>query len=333
MTRFMNGNIVFGIAALCGAACAVEPQAPPHIREQSIVQMQASGLQGFILQGSLVQGMTMSGFRFAGATLNGSALSNFHLENGELIGVQNGVTLRGATGLVNAHLFAEAENKSAHQSAVIEYRITAIASELTKYDPTSTGNTFLYSLEQNVDNTGTWSTACPVDSDGRSAAIPLADTWDDKGDRNSSAMLFTLACTVSSIGDCYRWGYRPWVTGHGNLKITHWACTRLARADYCGDGQNHTLPGTLINVWDELTPPIQAQGATPDGMTFEAAWSQTGALCLSHTRWASSNGSVVAVECPNKLHPPGHGSPSVCDDPSQAGNGSNRLFNQSAINQ
>jgi hypothetical protein len=71
-------------------------------------------------------------------------------------------------------------------------------------------------------------------------------------------------------------------------------------------------------------------------MSFEAAWDQTGALCLSHTRWASSKGSVVAVECPNKLHPPDHGSPSVCDDVAQgmaASGGPNRLFNDSAINQ
>jgi hypothetical protein len=333
MTRLMTGYIVSGITALYGTACSVEPPPPSHVHEQTLVQMQASGLQGFILQGSLVQGMTMSGFRFAGATLNGNALSNFRVEKGELVAQQNSVTLRGTTGLVNAHLFAEAQNKNTHQSAVIEYRITAIAAETPNYDPTHTGNTFLYTLQQNVDNTGNWSTACPVDRDGRSAAIPLTDIWDDNGDRNSSAPLFTLACTVSSIAECYRWGYRPWATGNGNLKITHWACTRLARADYCGDGQNHTVSGTRINVWDNLSPPIQAQSATPDGMSFEAAWSQTGALCLSHARWASSSGSVVAVECPNKLHPPGQGSPTVCDDPSQAGNGPNRLFNESAINQ
>jgi hypothetical protein len=281
--------------------------------------------------------MTMKGFRFAGATRNGAALSNFRLEKGELVGEQGSVTLRN-TALVNTHLFAEAQNKTAHTSAVIEYRITGIVAEDPLYDPKHTENTFLYTLEQNVDNTGNWQPACSADHDGRNATIPLADIWDDNGNRNSFALLFTLACTASSIGECYRWGYRPWVTTYGNLKIAHWACTRAARADYCGDGKKHTIDGTMINVWDNVPSPgpIQARGTTPQGMTFEAAWDQTGALCLSHARWASSIGSELAVECPNRLHPPDQGSPSVCDDVAQgmAVNGNAvRLFTESAINQ
>lgn len=335
MTSLMNRYIVLGIAALAAPACSIEP--PRQIDDEPLMQMQGAGLQGIVLQGNLVQGMTMSGFRFAGATRNGAALSSFRLENGELVGVQSAVTLRG-TALVNTHLFAEARNNNVHppQSAVIEYRITAIAAEAPMYDPTHTGNTFLYTLEQNVDNTGTWQPACAADHDGQRVAIPLADVWDDRGNRNSSAPLFTLACTTSSIAECYRWGYRPWVTGFGNLQITHWACTRLARADYCGDGVSHTVDGTMINVWDNLAPPgpIQAQGTTPPGMSFEAAWDQTGALCLSHPRWAF-NGSVVAAACPNKLHPPGQGFPSVCDNATEGmmvGGGPIRLFNESAIN-
>lgn len=338
MISFMNRYIVLvlGIAALGTPACSVE--APRRVDDQPLMQMQNGGLQGVVLQGNLVRDMTMRGFRFAGATRNGAPLSSLQLENGELVGVQNSITLRG-TALVDAHLFAEAQNNNAHppQSAVIEYRITAIAAEDPIYDPTHTGNTFLYTLEQNVDNTGTWQPACAADHDGRRAAIPLAGIWDDRGTLSSSTLLFTLACTASAIADCYRWGYRPWVTGFGNLMLTHWACTRLARADYCGDGTLHTVDGTMINVWDNLPSPgpIQAQGTTPPGMTFEAAWDQTGALCLSHARWAL-NGSVVAAACPNRLHPPGTGSPSVCDDAAQGMmviGSLIRLFNESAINQ
>ena len=336
MASFMNRYIALWVAALVASACSVER--PRSVDDQPLMQMQSSGLQGIVLQGNLVSGMTMHGFRFAGATLGGAALSNFRLENGELIGEPSSVTLRG-TALVNAHLFAEAQNTSAHppQSAVVEYRITAIAAEDPVNDPTHTGNTFLYTLEQNVDNTGTWQPACGPDHDGRRVAIPLADIWDDRGNRSSSAPLFTLACTTSSIAECYRWGYRPWVTGFGNLMTMHWACTRLARADYCGDGVTHTMDGTMINVWDVLPPPgpIQAHGTTPPGMTFEAAWDQSGALCLSHARWAF-NGSVVAAACPNRLRPPGRASPTVCDDAAQGmamSGGSSRVFNESAINQ
>jgi len=327
--------MILGITAISMSACSVEP--PRQVDDQPLMQMQSSTLQGILMQGNVVHDMAMRGFRFAGATRNGAALANFHLEKGELVGEQGGVTLRN-TALVNTHLFAEAENKTAHTSAVIEYRITGIVAENTIYDPTHSGNTFLYTLEQNVDNTGNWQPACAADHEGRNATIPLADIWDDNGNRNSSGPLFTLACTTSSIGECYRWGYRPWVTNYMNLRIMHWACTRVSRADYCGDGKKHTLDGTMINVWDNLPlpGPLQARGMTPQGMTFEAAWDQTGALCLSHARWASSIGSEIAVECPNKLHPPGQGAPSVCDDVAQgtAVPGSpTRLFNESAINQ
>jgi hypothetical protein len=316
---------------LCLSACTAEVAQQPD--QQPIMQQQGTALQGIVLQGMQTQGMTLQGFEFAGATLNGAPLDNFRLENGELMGDQNGVTLRG-TALATAHLLAEFQNKSVHPPATaeVEYRITGIAPEDAINDPTHTGATFLYTLEQNVDGTGNWQPACPVDSDGRRVAIPLADVWDDKGGRNSSGPLFTLGCTTGVIAECYRWGYRPWVTGYGNLKLTHWTCTRLARADYCGDGVSHTVDGTLINVWDNLGPPgpIQAQGTTPPGMTFEAAWDQNGALCFSHARW-SLGGTVAAAACPNRLMPPqGNQTGSVCDNALQGG-ASARMFNESVL--
>jgi len=304
-----------------------------RLDQQPVMQAQSIALQGIVLQGMQTQGMTFQGFDFAGATLNGAALANFRLQNGELMGDQNGVTLRGAS-LVNAHLTAEFQNKNVHPpaSAVVEYRITSIVPEDARYDPTHTGATFLYTLEQNVDGTGNWQPACAVDSDGRRAAIPLADVWDDRGNRNSSALMFTLGCTTGVIADCYRWGYRPWVTGYGNLKLTHWTCTRLVRADYCGDGVSHTLDGTLINFWDNLGAPgpIQAQGATPPGMTFEAAWDQNGALCFSHARW-SLGGAVAAAACPNRLQPPGVNQPGTACDNALQGGASSRMFNESVL--
>jgi hypothetical protein len=156
--------------------------------------------------------------------------------------------------------------------------------------------------------------------------------WDDMGNRSSSGPLFTFGCTTGVIATCYRWGYRPWVTGYGNLTITHWTCTRLARADYCGDGVAHTVDGTLINVWDNLGAPgpILAQGSTPPGMSFEAAWDQNGALCFSHARW-SLGGAVVAAACPNRLQPPQDNQPGmVCDTALQAGANA-LMFNESAL--
>jgi hypothetical protein len=333
MTRY----IVIRVAALSLAACSAD--LARDVDEQLIMTQQGTELQGIVLQGTQVQGMTMQGFRFAGATLNGAALVNLRLDKGELVAEQNQVTVRG-TALVNAHLFAEAQNRNAHpqQSAIVEYQITGIVAEDPIYDPTHTGGTLLYTLAQNVDNTGSWQPACPVDSDGRRVAIPLTGTWDDRGSRLASTLLFTLGCTTAVIAKCYRWGYRPWVAGYGNLVVTHWTCTRVARADYCGDGVSHTQDGTVINVWDNLGAPgpILAKGSTPPGMTFEAAWDQNGAVCLSHARWNSS-GTVVAAACPNRLRPPGQETQSgtVCDSVAEAlmqgGGTASLMFNESVV--
>ena len=335
MIGVLTGYIVFGITMICGSACSVEPEPASHIHEQALDQMQGSGLQGIILRGNSLQGMTITGFRFAGATLSGAALSNFRLENGELVAELNSVTLRG-TALANAHLFAEAHNNNVtpHQSAVIQYRITAITAENPVYDPKNTGNTFLYTLDQIVSNAVTPTAACGVDHDNLRPAIPLADTWDDSGSRVASTSLFTFGCTTGAIAKCYRWGYRPWVTSYGDLKTMHEVCTRLARADYCGDGMSHTMDGTEINVWDNLPSPgpIQAHGTTPPGMSFEAGWNQNGAICLSHARWGI-NGTVVTAACPDKLRPPANANATVCDDvPAADAVGVSPMYNESAFN-
>jgi hypothetical protein len=327
----MTGYDARWIFALCVSACTAD--VTQHTEQQPIMQQQAASLHGIVLQGMQTQGMTMHGFKFAGATLNGAPLVNLRLDKGELIAEQNQVTLRGAA-LVNMHIFADAMNKDAHppQSAVIEYRVTNIVPEDASHDPTHTGATFLYTLEQNVDGTGSWQLGCAVDREGRRAAIPLADVWDYMGNRNASAPLFTFGCTSGAIADCYRWGYRPWVTGYGNLTITHWTCTRLARADYCGDGESHTNDNTVINAWDNLGAPgpILARGATPPGMTFEAAWDQNGALCFSHARW-TLGGAVAAAACPNRLQQPQGNQPgTVCDNVQQGGAGA-RMFDESVL--
>jgi hypothetical protein len=281
--------------------------------------------------------MTLGGFRFAGATLNRAPLINLRIDKGELIAEQNETTLHG-TALINAHLFAQVQNQSNPPTmVVIEYQVTAIEAEVAGYDPTHTGATYLYSLSQNVDGTGTWQPACAADVDGRRAAIPIAATWNQHGDRVESSSLFTFGCTTGVIAKCYRWGYRPWVTGYGNLATTHQSCTRAARADYCGNGTSHTHDGTLINIWDNLvTPgPIQSHGTTPLGMLFEAGWNTTGAVCLSHARWLLG-GPIILLGCPDRLIAPGAGilGATVCDTLAQVlgQNATAQLFDESNLN-
>lgn len=295
--------------------------------------MQGPQLHGLQMLGTQIHDMKMVGFQFAEATLGGAALVNVRVENGELVAEQNGSTLHGGA-LQYAHLYAQVRNLNANTSAKVEYQIAAVEAETT-YDPTHTGSTFLYTLTQNVDNSGTYQLACPADADGRQVAIPLKATWNEHGDRVESISLFTFGCTTGAIAKCYRWGYRPWVTAYGDLVTTHWTCTRLARADYCGDGSSHTYEGTVINVWDNLAPPgpIMTRGATPAGMSYESGWNTSGAVCLSHARWALG-GLTIALHCPLRLIPPGlliQGT--VCDTVEQVlGSANPRMFNEAYLN-
>ena len=299
-------------------------------------ERQGTQLQGTVLQGA-VAGMTMQGFLYAGATFNGAALTNVHIEKGELVANQDQTTLRDF-GLAGAHLYAQVHDvMNPAVSVTIEYKIDSIVAETSANDPTQTGNTYLYAISQNVDGTGNWQPACDPDADGRRAAIPIAATWNEHGDRVESTTLFTFGCTTGVIAKCYRWGYRPWLAGYGDVTSTHYACTRAARADYCGNGKAHTRDGTGITIWDNLPPmgPVRTQGPTPPLMLFEAGWSTSGAVCLSHTRWLTG-GLVIAAACPGRLIAPALPliAGTVCDTTAEAlgQNAGARVFNESNLN-
>jgi hypothetical protein len=314
-------------AAACGVIDSDTPDTPDSTGaiEQAIQQKQGIEMQGIEMQGIEMQGMKLVGFQVSGATLGSSALQRVRVQKGEVIADRNEDSVRG-TGLRGAHFFAQVRDLDASPpaSATLEFQIADVMPEDSKYDPTGSGHTFLYTLQQRNPDNGTWQAACPEDPDGRQVAIPLAATWNEHGDRVESSTLFTFACTTGVIAKCYRWGYRPWLNGYNDSMVAmHQTCTRLARADYCGNGQPGTHEGTKINVWDRLSPhPIQEHGVKllgipvplpPPGMLFEAGWNTDGAVCLSTARWLLEDGIGVIRVCPNKLVPPGLLLPTVCD--------------------
>jgi len=250
----------------------------------------------------------------------GASLTNMHVDKGEVVAdIANGVTLHGAQ-LIGAQLVANVYDPNTQTMTTAQYRISNVVTELPQYDPTHTGSTYLYSLDQWVPDTQSWSAACAADYDGNHVAIPVTSVFDAGGNRIAAAGEFTFGCTTGVIAKCYRWGYRPWLTGYGgaNMSDVHWACTRAARADYCGDGTPHTLDGTTIDVWDRLPAPgpIETRagvfGLPPLGMIFEAGWDTGGAVCVSHARWLL-DGQLLANLCPGKLVPPGLLGATVCD--------------------
>jgi hypothetical protein len=305
-------TLVIAMMALSLVGCVLdEPDPSTSSVEQEGRKLQGRKLQGRKLQGRNLQGveldsLSLIGFRYANATLDGVALDNLRVEKGELAAERDGVTLRGGA-LAGALIYGDATDGT--QLVEVDYRIVSVTPELAANDPTNTGNTFLYRIEQFA--TDTWVDACDPDDDGRQAAIPVAMTWNGTADRVPSTTHFTFGCTSAAIAKCYRWGYRPWLTGYGGADFSalHQTCTRAARADYCGDGRSFTQDGTMINVWDRLPPPgpIQKSGLLPPlGFTFEAGWNTDGAVCLSRSRWLVDNvlHLQIANACPDHLIPP-----------------------------
>jgi hypothetical protein len=140
---------------------------------------------------------------------------------------------------------------------------------------------------------------------------------------------------------CIDWGYPPWrpkdkplpwvghTSGGKDLELTdknthdiHQACLYMGTADYCGNGNPHTVDGTWIAAFNDVTikPEVMNPGGHlqptvtgkhfPANFGFEAAWrppvagnrkqrpTPGGALCVTKTRWATRPPDL-GTNCPS----------------------------------
>jgi len=138
-------------------------------------------------------------------------------------------------------------------------------------------------------------------------ALAVSGTWDASGAHQDTPGQFTFACQNGAIAKCILWGYKPWARHEGKpLADLHQACTRMARADYCGNGRSHTSQDTTIDMYDRLgllQRTTEASGEwNPAKASFEAAWAPDGATCVARTRDGRALASVLQ-ECPNRFQP------------------------------
>ncbi|QRO02608.1 hypothetical protein JRI60_20905 [Archangium violaceum] len=136
-------------------------------------------------------------------------------------------------------------------------------------------------------------------------ALAVGGTWDASGAHQDAPGKLTFACENGAITKCIRWGYKPWESRDGHsLADLHQACTRMARADYCGNGRSHTHQDTAIDMYDRLGVLARtteaADGWDPARASFEAAWAPDGATCLARTRDGRALETILK-ECPNRF--------------------------------
>lgn len=141
----------------------------------------------------------------------------------------------------------------------------------------------------------------PVDDDGGHQAVPVAEVWNETATQGYNDRYFTMACVGGAIAKCYRWGYRGW-SPMAKARAHVQACTRMAMADYCGDGRSHTMEGTPINFYDFAQPQVHEPPGQPGPAiptTYPSLWS--GLDMQFETAWTGEP-NVGAKRDPRSWH-------------------------------
>ena len=158
------------------------------------------------------------------------------------------------------------------------------------------GEILLYRFMVRDQGADGWRPLCPPGPDGLEVGFPLGGSWSARGDYRPSDRKVSLICANSAIGKCLRLGYRPWARlGGASLAPYHQACTRLLRADYCGDGVSHTRDGMAVRLHDRQG--LQDSEGMVGGR-FEAVWGPDGALCVRQPRLPGQSLDDIVAACP-----------------------------------
>ena len=284
-TRISRGPLsLLVLADLALAGCTFDqlrPEEDVGTAQQEIIIGNGVSLNGRSLNGRSLNGRSLNGRSLNGVSLNGMRLNGMRLNGISLNGSQlaavtgDGQPIVG-TGLVGA--IFEGELSSGDDTLPLRIdSATALA------EPNS--DVWAYGVAVEVDEG--WIPLCGTDDEGVPIlAIPLAGTWNYEsgvtggGSWTASGSAFTLGCRRTALAKCVEFGYKPWLTVGGTpLRDHHQACTRMLRADYCGNGKSWTADGTPINIYDDLG--IQSDEAS---WQVDAEWTGDGAVCTHHIR-------------------------------------------------
>ncbi len=244
-------------------------------------------------------GFQLNGFQLNGFQLNGDGGSSIVITKISMTGGDKGnlswltgsqLSIQGKKGVVSTG--------SALASTVIRYDVNEGGKgkkgrevKIVGVNPLTPGSDImLYNLQ--VNSSG-WQPLC----EDATEAILLDRVWDPAtGERKTGTTdAVTFACRGAALAKCVEFGYRPWASVNGvSLREHHQTCTRMVRADYCGEGISHTTNGTPIHVLDKLG--IQNVSASTT-YVVEAEWGPDGATCLNVANMRHA-GQVLGCDLP-----------------------------------
>jgi hypothetical protein len=269
-------------------------------------QLAGRDLNGTALNGKVLDGHNVVGVWFEGTMHNGAILQSVWLDESTFYGTdEQGKHLHG-------HKFVGSVfTATLDDGEPLELRIDDMAAGTDKWNK----DVMRYAVS--YETTNGWVPLCGLDDNGNPArAIALDGRWDMRqgvsggGSHVHDSWAFTFACEGYTIAKCVDMGYKPWQQAkictkgkgckHTTLADLHQACTRMLRADYCGDGVSHTQDGTEINAFDVFGVRVDSEA-----WLAEAEWGPDGARCLVRDRIPAA----PAPPCLEALHD------DTCGDP------------------
>jgi len=279
------------------AASPSRKKAPPRPAPcQSQAPQRTSWPQGTLLWGTARQSAkdemssVLASLDLSRVQLGDTPLKDVQLQDGRLV-----APFLGAQGLAGARL----QGASSDGQPV---EVALCATESVAEDPAR----LWYRIEIWNAKSASWENPCiATHRVPAPRALAVQGIWDGSGARSDLAGKFTFACENGAIAKCIGWGYKPWAHKDGrSVRELHQACTRMARADYCGNGRSHTREDSPIDMYDGLAMQARTRETTsawdPARGSFEAAWTPEGAACLARTRDGRALETILA-ECPDRF--------------------------------
>lgn len=278
--------------AACGPRDSAGPQANPFGPESGVslngVALNKLDFAEATLDGQPLEGLVLAGVHRRSVRLGKASLADLSLQAGELIIERAIAQATSSDDLRGAELVGDLSDGRRLTIRLDDMQRQAVLGE---EDRGYTAYVVSFLADQG------WRSLCGQDEHGVPLrAIALEGTWDYRegvaggGAWNPDSERFTFACKGGALAKCVEMGYPPWEQVQGiSLNEYHQACTRMVRADYCGDGRSWTVDGRAIN-------PVDTLGIQQDvrQWALEAEWTPEGAVCLQESRLHNTfpNGEV-----------------------------------------